>query len=81
MPGAYQLPDYLECLQWLRERPDVCADAACFACKMRWEIRVQDWIRCRNPPHRVADLKARLRCEECGGPVVDLHPRLMANAS
>jgi hypothetical protein len=79
--GKYELPDYLEMLQWMHERPNWCADAKCFACGFSWEVRVQDWIRCPNPPHRVGDLKARLKCEKCNGPVRDLIPRMIASRS
>lgn len=71
------LDDDKTLLEWLETRPEWAALADCTGCNWSWMVFVQDWIRCRNPPHRVRDLKIRLKCEKCGSAANELHPRFV----
>jgi hypothetical protein len=60
---------------WWLDYPDWIALAVCKGCSSSITLRVKDFIRGKNPPHTVRDLKDRLACEKCGCRMFNLNPR------
>lgn len=71
------LSDEKRIYDWYLDHPDWGASVLCQGCNWSWTVFVQDWVRCRNPPNTVEDLKLRLSCSKCGGRRLQLDPRFV----
>lgn len=73
------LRDYLTIIDWHRQYEGWQVLVVCAApgCSRQRCVRSAEVVRMRNPPDTVAQWKARLVCQKCGGREFNMHPRFV----